>query len=136
MQLVEKYWPVYREKILYLAVGAWNMAFTYGLFALLYYLLHEWLFSSLILVIVYVISSLVGFVGYRYIVFRSSGDPVREYLRFQLVYAPLAAVNMFVLPVAIAYTDWNAYAIQAAFSVIAVILSYLGNKYFAFRRGA
>jgi putative flippase GtrA len=124
----------HREKVLYLLVGGWNTLFQYVTFSLLYYLLSGWLFSSLILLISYVLSSVNGFLGFRYIVFRSKGHPLAEYLRFQLVYTPLLALNMIVLPVALALTPLNAYVVQALFAVFSVIAGYLGNKYFTFRK--
>ena len=65
----------HREQMLYLVVGAWNTLFQYVSFSVLYYLLHDHLFSSLILLLSYALSSVNGFLGYRYIVFRSKGRP-------------------------------------------------------------
>jgi len=129
-------WHDHREKVLYLVVGAWNTLFSYACFSLLYYLLQEHVFSSVILLVSYVLASINGFLGFRYIVFRSSGHPVAEYLRFQVVYVPLLVVNALALPLFLAYTDYNAYVVQAGWAVIAVIAGYLGNKYFTFRRRA
>ena len=81
-----------------------------------------------------IFASLNGFLCYRYIVFGSRGHPVKEFLRFQLVYLPLFAVNLVVLPLALAYTSLNAYAIQALFAVFSVVAGFLGNKYYAFRK--
>ncbi len=123
----------HREKLLYLVVGAWNTFFGYACFSLLYYLLQGLVFPSLILVIAYAASSVNGFLGYRYWVFRSAGHPVAQYVRFQFVYLPLLLVNVVLLPLALAYTPLSAYAVQALFSVVTVVAGYLGNKYFTFR---
>jgi putative flippase GtrA len=128
-------WRDHREKVLYLVVGVWNTLFSYACFSLLYYLFHEHVFSSVILVASYALASVNGFLGFRYIVFRSKGHPVVEYLRFQVVYLPLLVVNAVALPLFLAYTDLNAYVVQAGWAVVAVIGGYLGNKYFTFRRG-
>lgn len=125
---------VHQEKLLYLVVGAWNTLFQYACFSVLYYTLHEWVFSSFILFASYVISSINGFIGFRYVVFKSRGHPLLEYLRFQLVYLPLLVVNMVALPLLIAHTPLNAYVVQAFFAAFSVVAGYLGNKYFAFRR--
>lgn len=126
-------WRDHREKLLYLVVGGWNTLFSYGCFSLLYYLLQDDVFPSLILAMAYVLSSVNGFLGYRYIVFRAAGHPLAQYVRFQFVYLPLLLVNMVVLPLALAYTSLNAYAVQALFAVVTVVGGYLGNKHFAFR---
>ena len=126
-------WRDHREKLLYLLVGVWNTLFSYACFALLYYLLQDDLHPSLILALGYAISSVNGFLGYRYIVFRAAGHPLAQYVRFQFVYLPLLLVNMVILPLALAYTTLNAYAVQALFAVVTVVAGYLGNKHFAFR---
>ncbi len=119
---------------MYLVVGGWNTLFTYLTFSLLYYLLHTSVYPSLILALSYVISSINGFISFRYLVFKPVRHPVHEYLRYQAVYLPILAINMLVLPLALRYSSLNAYVIQALFAVFAVVTSYLGNKYFTFRR--
>jgi len=126
-------WRAHRERVLYLLVGVWNTLFAYGCFALCYYLLHDYVFSSLIVLITYVFGSVNGFIGFRYVVFRSGQHPLLEYAKYQLVYGPLLALNMLLLPLALAYSRLNAYAIQALFGLFAIVVGYLGNKYFAFR---
>ena len=127
-------WTYHREKFLYLVVGAWNTLFTYASFSILYYLLHSYLHPSVILALGYVVASVNGFLGFRYLVFRPAGNGFVEYAKYQLVYLPILALNMIGLPLALQHTNLNAYAIQAIFAVFAVVASYLGNKYFTFRR--
>jgi putative flippase GtrA len=134
MKLWDWLWGSHREKVLYLVVGAWNTLFQYGCFSLCYYLLHDYVYPSVIILIAYVIGSVNGFLGFRYIVFRSQGHPLKEYVKYQLVYGPLLVLNMLVLPLALKYSSLNAYAIQALFALFAIVVGYLGSKYFAFRR--
>lgn len=133
-RIVGYVWGDHREKVLYLLVGGWNTLFQWVTFSLLYYFLSDVVFSSWILVITKLFSSVNGFLCYRYIVFGSRGHPVKEFLRFQLVYLPLFLVNLVVLPLALAYTSLNAYVIQALFAVFSVVAGFLGNKYYAFRK--
>lgn len=127
-------WRDHREKILYLVVGGWNTVFQWVCFSVLYYLLKDYLFSSWILVITHVITSINGFLGYRYIVFTSRGHPLGEYVRYQLVWLPLFAVNLVVLPLALKYTPLNAYVVQALFGAFGVVVGFIGNKFFTFRK--
>lgn len=124
----------HREKLLYLVVGGWNTAFQYACFSILYYLLHARLPASLIVLFAYFVSSVNGFLGFRYIVFQSSGHPGKEYLRFQIVYLPFVVANMVALPLAISYFGANAYVFQAAWAAFSVVVGYLGNRFFVFRR--
>jgi putative flippase GtrA len=133
-RVADYFWNAHRDKMLYLLVGGWNTLFQWTTFSALYYLLGGFLFSSWILVITKVFASLNGFLCYRYIVFGSRDHPVKEFLRFQLVYLPLFLVNLVVLPLALAYTSLNAYVVQAMFAAFSVIVGFLGNKYFTFRK--
>jgi putative flippase GtrA len=124
----------HREKVLYLIVGAWNTAFQYGVFVVCWYFLSPHLHPVPILCIAYVIASVNGFLGFRYIVFGPTGHPLLEYARYQLVYVPLLVINFVGLPLLLAKTDLNAYVIQALFGLFAIVVGYLGSKHFAFRR--
>jgi putative flippase GtrA len=119
---------------MYLVVGGWNSFFSYGSFVILYFLLERRAEPSAVLAIAYVIASVNGYLTFRHFVFKPVRHPLVEYVRYQAVYLPILAVNMIVLPVALTYTSLTAYAIQALFAVFAIIASYLGNKYFAFRK--
>jgi putative flippase GtrA len=132
--LARRLWSRHRDKAMYLIAGAWNSLFAYGCFSLAYYLLHEDVPSPVIVAIGHVVSSAMGFVTLRYLVFAPVTHPVIEYLRYQVVYVPLLVINMVVLPLALRYSDLNAYVVQALLMVFAVVVGYLGSKYFAFRK--
>jgi len=123
----------HREKLLYLIVGGWNTLFQYGVFSLCWYLLSPVWPPTPILLISYVIGSVNGFLGFRYIVFKPTRHPLLEYLKFQVVYLPLLVLNLVGLPLLLKHTQLNAYAIQALVGVFVVIVAYVGNKYFTFR---
>ena len=117
-------------------VGGWNTLFGYAVFALLYYLLKEHLHVDVILVLSYAISIANAYIGYRYVVFRSSGSMKRELPRFTAVYGVTLAANLVILPLALRALPWSAYVVQGLFTVVIVALSYLGHKYFSFRGAA
>jgi putative flippase GtrA len=123
----------YREPIAYVIVGAWNTLFGYGVFALLYYLLHDHVHVDVVLVMSYALSIANAYVGYRFVVFRSTGSMKRELPRFTAVYLVTLAANLVVLPVALRLLPWNAYVVQGLFTFVIVVLSYLGHKHFSFK---
>src|SRR5450759_4493480 len=88
----------HREKLLYLVVGGWNTLFQYGVFSLCWYLLSPVWPPIPILLISYLIASVNGFLGFRYIVFKPKRHPLLECLTFQVVYVPLLVLNMVGLP--------------------------------------
>lgn len=126
----------YRQPIAYLIVGVWNTLFGYVVFALLYYMLQAHLHVDAILVFSYLLATANAYIGYRYIVFRSTGSMKRELRRFVAVYAGTLAANLVVLPFALHVLSWNAYVVQGLFTGIIVVLSYFGHKHFSFRSDA
>jgi putative flippase GtrA len=76
----------------YLIVGGWNTLFGYLSFATLYYFFSPVVHYMLIMVMSTVINITNAFVFYKFLVFRTRGNYLREYLRFYAVYAvPIAA---------------------------------------------
>src|SRR5947207_10307926 len=90
-----------REQLLYLVVGAWNTFFGYAVWALMQYVLGDYLNYLVILLLSWPIAVLNAYIGYRYIVFRSRGSVLRELPRFSLVYVAAVLVNLALLPVAL-----------------------------------
>jgi len=129
-------WRTHREQLSFLLVGGWNTAFGYAEFAALYYLLHRTLPVTVIIVIAYVIATISNYVCYKVFVFRTRGNVLRELARFTMVYVPVFIANLVVLPLALRTLPLNAYVIQALFMAVVVLASYLGHKYFTFRRPA
>lgn len=127
-------WPHHREKVMYLVVGGWNSFVAYACFFVLFFLLHERLAPSVILVVAYLVASVNGYLTFRYLVFTPVRHPIVEYVRYQAVYLPILAVNIVALPLALAYTNLSAYVVQGLLGIFAVVAGYIGNKYFAFRK--
>jgi putative flippase GtrA len=124
-----------REQILYLVVGGWNTVFGYGVWAALQYLLGSDLHYLLVVVLAWPPAVLNAYLGYRFVVFRSHGPLLAELPRFSLVYLATLLANLALLPIALATLPLNIYLIQALFTAAVVVASYLGHKYFSFRRG-
>lgn len=124
-----------REQLLYLVVGGWNTLFGYGVWALLQALLGDRLHYLVIVLIAWPIAVLNAYLGYRYLVFRSRGSILRELPRFSLVYFATLVVNLMLLPVALTVLPFNIYVVQALFTAVVVVASYLGHKHFSFGRG-
>jgi putative flippase GtrA len=121
-----------REQILYLAVGGWNTIFGYGIWALLQVLLGDRLHYLAIVLIAWPVAVLNAYLGYRLIVFRSTGSVVRELPRFALVYVTTLAINLVLLPIALRVLPFTIYVTQAVLTAIVVVGSYVGHRSFSF----
>lgn len=121
-----------REQITYLVVGAWNTLFGYLVWALLQYLLGGVLHYLVIVVLAWPIAVVNAYLGYRTFVFRSHGSILRELPRFSLVYVGTLMAGLVALPILLHVLPYSIYVIQAGYTVVVVVLSYLAHKFFSF----
>ena len=131
--LVWRLWDGHQERILYLVVGGWNTLFGYLEWALLEYLLHDYLHYLVILIVSWPLAVLNAYVCYRHFVFRSKGPVWRELPRFSLVYFVTLCLGLLALPALLRTLPFNIYVIQAGYTAVVVVLSYISHKYFSFR---
>ena len=137
------YWPMVggavrlarrrREQVLYLVVGGWNTLFGYLVWALLQYLLHDYLFYLVIVVLAWFPAVLNAYLGYRIVVFRSKGSVWRELPRFSLVYIGTLIAGLIGLPILLHVLPFSIYVTQALYTMAMVVFSYLAHKFFSFR---
>jgi putative flippase GtrA len=124
-----------REQITYLMVGGWNTLFGYCVWAVMEYLLHPYINYLIIIILSWPIAVTNAYLGYRFIVFRSHGVWWKELPRFSLVYVATLASTLVALPILLHVLPFSIYVTQACFTVVVVVASYLGHKYFSFRGG-
>ena len=130
----------------YLVVGAWNSLFGYGCFFLILRLfLHlsptqPALTASIALVFATIINITVSFLGYKWFVFRTKGNYLREYRRSLLVYLPSLILNAVaiapltaLLRLAPHLKTQAPYVAGALLAGFTVILNFFGHKHISFR---
>lgn len=132
----------YGQLIRYLVVGGFNTVFGYGCFAVLNYLLtgrvpYPYMVAN---VGSNVIAITVAFLGYKWFVFRTKGNYLREYLRTYLVYGSSVLLGLVLLPFFVALVGrilnnqlLVPYVAQAIAMPVVIIGSYIGHKWFSFR---
>ncbi len=127
----------------YLLVGAWNTLFGYGTYALFTALLAPVIPHSYMVALV--LSSLlnitVSFLGYKWFVFKTKGNYLREWMRCVAVYSSGIALGVCLLPVIVYIlrhgTRFQAeapYLAGALLTGFGVLYNFLGHKNFSFRR--
>jgi putative flippase GtrA len=136
-----------RDQLLrYLVVGVWNTLFGYGCFFLMVRLfLHllpaqPALTASIATVLATIINITVSFLGYKWFVFRTQGNYLREYRRSLLVYLPTIAFSAVaiapltsLLRLAPHLKTQAPYVAGAALTCINVIASFFGHKHISFK---
>lgn len=122
------------ERARFLVIGGINTVVAYGLFAAF-----EAAFGGrylLSLLLSYLVATMLAFVLHRRFTFALSGRAsiVADFLRFESVYVVMLAANAVLLPLLVELAGWSSLAAQAAIIIVTTIMSYLGHKFFSFRR--
>jgi putative flippase GtrA len=102
------------QRIRFLMVGATNTVVGYLLYSVL------WL-------------TLGSFIGYLGALYGSYVLPI-DFIRFQGVYIIALAINTVALPFAVEILHWSPLVAQFVIVAITTIVSYMGHKFFSFRR--
>ena len=134
------------ELLRYLAVGACNTLFGYACYFVLVRLFLRVLptppalTASIALIVATFINITVSFLGYKWFVFRTKGNYLREYLRSMTVYLPSLVVNAVLIAPLTAICrmfhpirNQAPYVAGALLTGFTVILSFLGHKHFSFK---
>lgn len=88
------------------------------------------------LVLAHVAAVLTAFVLSRTLVFPVRGHVLRDLARFWVVYLTGFGINLALLPLAVEVLGLAPIPAQLAIVPITAVVSYVGQKYFAFRRPA
>lgn len=123
------------QRVRFVLVGGANTVVGYALFVLLQWIAGRYISYFGSVVIAHLLSSLLAFWLYRRWVFRvGKGGLVLDFLRFQTVFLIPLAANLIALPFLVTGLKVNVYLAQAAIVVVSVVISFIGHKYFSFRR--
>ena len=126
----------------YLLVGALNTVFGYSLFAVLNYSLqglgqYSYMLASLLSNIVAIS---VAFLGYKWFVFQTRGNYLKEWLRCIAVYSSGVLLTLAGLPILVPLLrrfmvqrpQAAPYLAAAIMAVVVVIASFFGHKHISF----
>ena len=125
----------HEEKLRFLIVGGWNTVLGYLLFVALFGLLGGVIHYAVILTLGYFVGITQAYFCYKFLVFKTKGNYLREYLRFYLVYASAFLINLALLPVSVEILGVSPIVSQGVIVLITVIISYVGHKNFSFSVG-
>lgn len=121
------------QRILFLLVGGANTAFSTGMFIALA-LYFPTAPSALLLTVAWAVSLVTVFFVYRRLVFRVVGHLLKDFFRFVLVNLSSLLINISLLFLASDVLGYPRIPAQIAITVISVVVSYFGHRYFSFRR--
>lgn len=116
----------------YLIIGSFNTVFSYVLSILIYHQLKPYIHLLLISIITYALAISLSFFTYKYFFFKTKGKLFIEYLRFYLVYGLVSLVCILCLWIMVSFLFVEFWIAQGIVLLVAVSLTYFGNKKFAF----
>lgn len=119
-------------KIRYLLAGGFNTIFGYSISVSLYVLFGKILHVVAISLAANIIAITVSFLIYKYFVFKTSGNGLKEYFRSYLVYGSSALIGTFCLWLLVDIFNIAFWLSQGLVMLIAVLFSYVGHKRFTF----
>lgn len=131
------------EFIRYALVGGFNTVFGYGLFAFL-----NWSFAGhdsysymYAAILANFVSISVAFLGYKWFVFRTRGNYLREWIRCFGVYGGGALIGLLGLPILVPILrrhlrnpESASYIAAAILLIVTVVFSFIGHKNVSFRQ--
>lgn len=129
------------QRVSFLIIGGVNTVVGFLLFVVLDLTLGRYLDRTVnevvgsiaTVVVTYAIAIQIAFVLHRRFVFRVEGHLWRDLLRFQTVYLVSLGINLVTLPILVSLGMPRIIA-QALIIVVTTVLSYVGHRYFSFRR--
>ncbi|MEP6842914.1 MAG: GtrA family protein [Pseudolysinimonas sp.] len=127
------------ERVRFLLVGGVNTAVGYGLFVVIELSIGRWIGYLGSLYLSYALAVTLAFVLHRRLTFRAhttGGSALVDFARFCSVYVVALAVNTIGLPLLVEVGHLPPIGAQAIMVVATTLISYLGHKYFSFRRAA
>ena len=130
MYLAKK-WFAIDEKIRFVVAGTVNMGLRYLIFVFLGIVFSVARYQ-LILLSTWLLSSGVAFVSYKYLVFRTEGNHIKEFAKSILIWCISYFINAVLLALFVEQFFWNIYFSQGIAVIVIVVINYLLFKYFAF----
>jgi len=135
----------------FILVGFWNTFFGTAVFSLLYYLFGN-VFHYIFLVIISNILAITNaYVFYKFFVFKSKGNYLKEYLKFYVVYGVVFGVSLLLFPVfmeiifpllEVKFSNftflfkYKPYLSQLCVTGFTMFISYFGHERFSYKRNA
>ena len=122
------------KELRYLMVGILNTVVGYGLGVGSYMVGHPYFSLIGIGIISNVLAITFSFMTYKYIVFQTQGQWLREYARAYLVYGSTALFGIALLWFLVGQLVLSIWLAQAIIVIVTTVSSYLGHSRFTFYR--
>lgn len=120
------------QQLRFLVVGGWNTVFGYGMFVLLYGLLHDHVHYLVIGFAAHAVAAINAFVAHRLLVFRSRGPWLAEFLRFNVSLTFVLCCGLAALWLLVSVTHLGPVLAQGLVTIGTLCISYVVHRRFSF----
>lgn len=131
--LLSRRWFTLDEKVRFVIAGICNMGIRYLIFVLLglVFTVNRY---QIILLATWLSSSVIAFLSYKYLVFRTEGNHLKEFVKSLLIWCLSYILNALLLGFWVGHLQWNVYIAQGLVIMLLVVINYLLFKHFAFNK--
>lgn len=122
------------QEFRFIAIGAVNSGWGLLSFPVFYWLLSPFNIDYIpVLIFTYVFNTLFSFATQKYLVFRSGGNHLNQFLKFCSLQAIILTINLIVLPVVVVNLGLNPVIAQTLIAVAFMVITYFFHKQITFR---
>lgn len=126
----------HETKVRFILAGAFNTGLGLAVFPVLYLALNPLgLHYLAVLTISQLFCVTVAFLTNKFLVFRTSGNYLKEYGRFIMFHLSYFLVNLVALPMLVEIMHMNPIWAQTLFAVLVIVSSYFWHSRITFRAG-
>ena len=117
----------------FLITGVWNTVFGVLVYIVLYEGLKQWVNYLALLIPANILAITNAYICYKLFVFKTSGNIIREYLRFYVVYGSTMLLGFVAMFCLVSGLGLNPIVAQFVCLPITIIFSYFSHSRFSFR---
>jgi len=122
----------HQVKLRFLMVGGWNTIFGIGFYVLAYLWLKDYVNYFILLIPCNIIAITNAYLCYKFFVFRTQGNWLREYLRFYVIYGLSMVMGMGLVAFGVQVFTLHPIVAQALASGATIVVSFFGHKNISF----
>ena len=128
---IERIWA--DKKIRFLVIGGLNTVVGFAVFPTLYYLMADVGFSYMVMLIIsQFVCTNFSFMTNKSMVFRSGGNYLAEYFKYNTFQFVVFALNLLLLPICVEVLKINPVVAQTGITGAVVLLSYVWHSKITF----
>ena len=135
MHLIDRIVTIWNknQQIRFLCIGAYNTAFGYGTFLVLYATLGAFIHYLVLSVIAHFVAVTNSYLLQRIVVFKSKNAWPMEFARFNLSHLATLGISLVALHLLVEYAFLSPVLAQGIVLIVVVMASYILHRLFSFR---